>query len=268
MPEELKDDLKTGEDQAGTDQPVENKGVNDNGEKTPKNEELTQEELQKQLEEANARIEKLSSDNENYKQAIISKNAKNFSLTDDEPEDNPHPQPINHPKEEEEDDSKKAWQEVEKRANEISSKQLANYTKQQEKDNQRIAIKKFFTDHPEIATNEAVKSGIKESYVNRNGKSVDGIMLDLADAYGFYAYKNNINLNPENRPNPANNIQQPPTSAGNGGRIQDKSNAVEALSKYFPDIADKPELIDKYKEAIESGQVEVPKDVYDLLFND
>ena len=82
MPEEVKDDLKPGQTPADNDQVGE-----ENQEQKP-----TAEELQKQLAEKEAELEKIKSDNENYKQAIISKNAKNFNLTGEE-EPKPAPQP-------------------------------------------------------------------------------------------------------------------------------------------------------------------------------
>ena len=273
MTEEIKNDLKTDDNQPGAGQPGENEGNTNNGDQTPnKEEELSAEELKQQLEEERAIRVKAESDRDNYKQAVISKQAKEFSLSGEErkPEIAPNPvQPVM--TQDDLDDEAKAWKKVEETsktaAEKLFDERMAARNKEEESRNERIAFKKFFQTHPEIATNEAVKAGIREEYINRNGKSVDGIVLDMEKAMRVWAMENNVELNTSAKPNPANNIPNTPNGRGGEAVKINDDRINQAITNVFPDLAGKPELLKQYREQIESGQRQVPDSVRNLIFN-
>ena len=261
MTEEIKEELKSGEDTSKNETPSGDVPPVEDG--STDEVKPTVEELQKQLDDKTAENEKLTSDNENYKQGIISKNAKDFSLGEEEVKPEPIVPPVLPPVDE--TDETKAWDEVNKRAEKIYDDKMTARSKAEEKSNERIAIKKFFANHPEIATNEAVKSGIRDEYVNRNGKSVEGIVMDMEKSMRVWAMENNVELKPKTPDNPAQNI--PATPGGNGGEVV-KSNdgkAEQAILSVMPDLAGKPELIKQYKEKVLKGEITVPDSVYSLL---
>ena len=260
MTEELKD-LKTGDDQPGDSQPEKNEK---DGEKT----EESVEELKKQIAEKDAKMAKILSDNENYKQAIISKNAKNFSLSESEEEEKKVPARIIEQKtEEEKDEEKKAWERVRKEAENVVESKYVARTKAEERDNEKVAIKRLFKDKPEVAVNEAMKSGIREYYVNRNGKSVEGIRLDMEEALEYWAFKNKVDLNPSKKDNSADVLASVPTGRGGNQGGSKLASISPSILAAFPDLAGKPELLKQYREKVLSRELRVPEEVYNLFAN-
>lgn len=267
---EEKKDLKEEKTSAGEGQPEE-KTKDKSEDDTSKDIDLSSEELKTTLEKEGKSLVstddylRLKTDNENYKRGIISAKAKKFTLSDDE-ELKPPVQPTQPIKPPEIDDEQKAWGEVDKRADLAAEKKLEARTKADAKLNEQIAIKKFLKENPEVAMNEGVFESIKDEYVSKHGKSVEGIVLDLGRAYKYYKMENKIEPEKVEKKDTgeaeiASNVQ---TSGGG-----EQGTSVE-MKQEWRDIMDTYEITDEkmfmdWRDKVLKREFGVPSEVFNLL---
>lgn len=243
-------ELKEETPPAGDVQPVE--GAKGEKEETP---EETPEEKLTRLEAENATFkeenEQLTSDNKNYKEGIVSAQAKNTQLGEEVEETEPEA-PVTPPVEPETP--------PEEDVNTAVKKELDQRDSKNAKVNERIAIKKWIKDNPELQ-NDVLRQTVARNYINRNGKSVDGIALDLETAHKLYKIDNNIPL--ETKTQIKVKTPNVPSSPGNPGA--GISSFSEGEQKVMEMMDVKPEGLNAFKEAVKKGEITVEDDVLRLL---
>ncbi len=259
MSEEKKEELKKEEAPAEEVQPAKT------DEKTPE-EILAEKDVKiKELEEENTKV---LSDNVNYKQALKNKGVEDFTLEDDEPETTSvTPETIETPT-----DDEKAWDKVKDIARDIAKETLTGQSKKEILANEKVAKKTFFAENQEVLANPAMQAGIKEYYINRHGKTPEGIKLDMQDALTLYKINNGIAIEKEAPEAPApTNISNMPGGDGAapvpeaGDQLSDKDKEIK--NTYCQDS--EQELTDeaflRYKKAVLSGERTAPQEVINLF---
>jgi len=231
----------------GTDQPV----IKPEEIKTP--EEIKGEKvdsLKKQLAEEGVDVDKIVGDNDNYKTALLVKKADDFTL--EEEVETPAVEPTVPVEAPEGDEWKK---DVDKMVTDGVQKGLEAKTKTERKSNEKVAIRKFVKDHPEV--NKLEFDAIKDEYTPKHGTSVDGILEDLSRAYKY------VNIDKE-KPTPTPTNANVP--AGTGAPAGTKSDYSEREMEIINDHLDgNIELFKQFKEQVLTGKRNVPESVYNLL---
>jgi len=222
------------------------------------------EEEQAKREELEASLAKTEEERDNYRQGMLSAKAKKISLSgDDEEVETPVPAPQPQPVQPKVDDET-GWDEVDKRAEAKANAIYTTHTKKQEKENERIALKKFMTTHPELVSNDATMQAVVEEYSNKHGKSIEGIGMDLDRAYKYYKLDNNISEEPTVENKAAKDLASQPTPQGTTPANVSGFNDYEQkyIQNEFEGNVDK---FKAYKQAIIDGTIEVPKDIVNSL---
>jgi len=204
--------------------------------------------------ELEERLKKVEEERENYKRGMLSAKAKTFSLNDDEPE-RPEVKP-----DIPEDDG---WKEVDRRAETKVKDLLTDYSKKQSKENEFVAIKKFMQSHPELLSNDALLSAVKDEYNPKHGKSIEGIVIDLERAYKLYKLDNNIPLEIKREEKPENSMASIPSGNGGVSSLTSFSEDEQDVMRQF-DVS--PEKYKAFKEAVKKGDIEVDDATYNFLF--
>ena len=214
----------------------------------------------KKLADLQARLAKVEQERDNYRTGLLSAKAKKTSLSQQE-EEAEEPKPIQEVKPATPEEE--SWKEVERRARLQTEQVLEARTKKEVKQNEQVAIKKWMQTHPELL-DDALRLSVVEEYIPKNGKSVDGIILDLERAYKLY----NIDHNLESKPaiketSPEQQLASVPTAsakpATTGGfnprqlEVMQENNIT-------------PENFEKIKKAVEEGRLNLPDNVMQILF--
>lgn len=246
MPGEKKEDLKQGTQPEGAGQPEK---------KEPTAEEIEAvrvKKLEEELATEKALREKTEQERDNYKTGLISAKAKKMTLTDDEK--------VKEVKPVEDDES---WKEVERRATKIADEKYDSHFKVEAKQNERIAIKKFLGSHPEV--DNALWGGIKDEYIDRHGKSVDGILFDLERGYKLYKLDNNISFV---KPKEEVKVDDLANSAGAGKSSPSIGEFNENEKKVMSEYGVSPENFKIFRTKVLNGEMSVPESVINLLKQD
>lgn len=256
---ENQEDLKKEAQTAGDGQP---------GKETQAEDAKKLKDLEEQLKKEQELREKAEQDRDNYREGMLSAKAKKMSLSDDDDEPQPKPQP-QESQPAAKDDEENAWKEVEKRAERIALEKLEAKTKAEVRQNESIAIKKFLKDNPELLANDAIFEGIKEEYVNRNGKSVEGIMFDLERAYKYYKLEHNMPLNKENLDDKKLSTEKDLANmkSGGGGSPSKIDGFSDEESQIMAQFNVSPELFAQFKKKALNGEMGVPDEVLRILRN-
>lgn len=250
----------------------ENKEENKEENKKEDEKQKTQEELlaekDAELEKAKAENDRLLADNVNYKQAITNKQIDNFTLEDEKEE---KPDEIKEVKKVNEIDTEdeKTWDEVNKRAKQIAEQTYTGQNKKEILKNEKVAKRAFFGNNPEVLSNTAMQLGIKEYYVNRHGKSVEGIKIDLQDAYNLYKVNNNIPLTEEKKED-VNNLTNMPTGEGaivDDAEVKLKESEKKQISDFIQltGIELTEDQFLRYKQSVLNEERGAPQEVINLF---
>lgn len=260
MTEEKKEELKKDEVPSGDVQP----------EKTPEKEK-TQEEI---LAEENAKLKeenektkeentRLVADNTNYKQKIKNDTVNDFTL-EEEPETPPETPATP-------TDDEKAWDKVKDIAKDIAKETFVGQSKKEVMANEKVAKKLFFAENQEVLANPAMQAGIKEYYINRHGKTPEGIKLDMQDALNLYKINNGIAIG-EEKPEETPPVEIPNMPTGGGEAVAQPGDKLsdtlrEVKNTYCNDS--EQELSDdaflRYYKAVRSGERSAPQEVVNLF---
>jgi len=214
----------------------------------------------KALEEEKAKmaeeLEKLRSDRDNYREGLLALKARKTTLTPEEDEEEaPVPQgeaPVGEGEDE-------AWKRVENLAERKAQEVLRKRDKSETLQNERVAIKMFMKEHPELL-DDGLREAVIAEYVNRNGKSVEGITLDLERAYKFYK----LDQQPaQPKSEAASQLAGMPTT----GKSEAPSTGSEELNAVIKEFGITPETFKAFKEKVLSGDMSVPESVYNLIKN-
>jgi hypothetical protein len=269
MVEEKKDELKKEETPSGEVQPEKKSEVETPGGQPPEKDEVSNEELQKQLDAKNAELKKVESDRDNYRTGLLSAKAKKVVLS---PELQEERKPYKPKPEVEEGEEEKTL----RRTNEIARKQAENVMYEQNRagilKNEQVATRKFMDKFPET-TDEALMGAIVDEYSAKNGKSVEGVQMDLERAYTLVRIDRGIPLNPE--PNKAREaevrLSNTPTGEGADAEKPVEQNAfdqqaIKAMKEMGIEDAS-PKNLAALKKRIDEGTLTLPDNVLDKLFN-
>lgn len=248
---------------AVTGQPA-NEIPSDPGDQPPtKAEGQSAEDLERKYQEAIARAEKAERDRDNYRAGMLAAKAKKFSLEDDEPKPAPQPAPQPVPEPQGDEDG---WREVERRAKLAAEQEYEARIRSDSKQSEQIAVKKFLSAHPELVENDALLSGVKEEYVNKHGKSVDGIILDLERAYKFYQVEHNLLPTTAKATEANRTLATMPTGANTAAPI---TGLTEKESKLFQEYSGKfgytLDQFQSFKKAVIEGRMTVPDEVLQIF---
>jgi len=214
----------------------------------------------KALEEEKAKLaeelEKIKSDRDNYREGLLALKAKKTTLTpeEDDEEESSAPQgeaPV-------EDDE--AWKRVENLAEKKAREVFAKREKSEVLQNERVAIKMFMKEHPELL-DDGLREAVIAEYANRNGKSVEGITLDLERAYKFYKLDHAPETPPENKH--AGQLAGMPT----GGKTESSAPVSDELNAVIKEMGITPESFKAFKEKVLNGEMSVPESVFNLIKN-
>lgn len=252
MSEEKKDLKKEEKTSTGNSQPEETKT------EEKSKDEPTVEELQKQLADETAAKEKAESDRDNYKEGFLSSKAKKTSLDGEEEEEE---EPAPKPKEEEKPEKEKTD------TRQIVRQEINADNKKQIKQNEHIVIKKWIKVNPELG-NDALRQEVIANYVNKNGKSVEGIQIDLNRAYNLYKIDNDIPIKSveetreEAKKELNKNASFPTGKGGEPSNVTEYSDQQKQIMKEH-DLT--PKQWDVWVKAIKEGKTQVSDSVWAII---
>lgn len=262
----------TGADPAGTEPPAKT------GDDAKEEKAETAAELAARLARAEQELEITKRDRDNYKQGLLADKAKKTVLSPElvQPEYPPQtvaqpyyqpPQPQPKDEDEEDDLSNLSTRKLEKMVEEKARKIIDTRDRDNVLRNEQVAIKKWMQVHPELI-DDALRGQVVEEYANKNGKSVDGIVLDLERAYKMFKLERGYKVDePLNAPDNSQQIKQSLAQLpGGAGKSESRPTGfndfeVQVMNQY--NIT--PELFNQWKQKVLKGEMSVPDNVYEKL---
>ena len=148
-------------------------------------------------------------------------------------------------------------------------------SKQETLANEKTAKKLLFADNPELINNPAMQDGIREYYVNRHGKSVEGLRQDMKDALNLYKINNNIPITETNtgqEEQHQTDVPSVPTGSTNNADIPEPNSELTSRDKeikesycreFNQELSDETFL--KYKKEVLAGERSAPQEVVNLF---